>query len=71
MAKISKAIKTKYNYQIFKTMKNKKYPFLFFLIVLLSTGIGWAQNEKITLHLDNVSACVKQDRRENSVFFSV
>ena len=36
-------------------MKNKKYPFLFFLIVLLSTGIGWAQNEKITLHLDNVS----------------
>lgn len=55
MAKISKAIKTKYNYQIFKTMKNKKYPFLFFLIVLLSTGIGWAQNEKITLHLDNVS----------------
>ena len=36
-------------------MKNKKYAFLFFLIVLLSTGIGWAQNEKITLHLNNVS----------------
>ena len=36
-------------------MKNKKYAFLFFLIVLLSTGIGWAQNKKITLHLNNVS----------------